>query len=114
MKELFGRPLNLTDNLYTAFGFDYLWWFIPTQPCISINYLERMYTVKEIKKLREFEEEDYDEDRKIFAQTILRSRREKQVFVGLILFFITLWMVYFRYRSLEWQRGEPIKWDPYS
>ena len=64
MKELFGRPNDFLVNLKQTLGFDYWWWLVPTQPCIAMNYLERMYTVKEIKKLREFDEQDYDEDHK--------------------------------------------------
>jgi len=78
MKELFGRPLSLSDNLTMAFGHDWTWWLVPTRPVLSINYLERMYTLKDIKKLREFEEEDYDEDRKLMAEAFISSRMEKR------------------------------------
>jgi hypothetical protein len=56
MKEMFGAPLSLLDNMYNAFGNDWQFWLVPTHPCISLNYLEKMYTVEEIKKLRHFEE----------------------------------------------------------
>ena len=73
MKELFGRPLDFITNLKCTLGYDMWWWLLPTQPCISLNYLEKMYTVKEIKKLREFDEDDYDEDHKLFAKTIQKA-----------------------------------------
>lgn len=67
MKEMFGRPLSLTDNMLSAFGHDWKWWLFPTHPCISVNFYERLYTIKEIKKLRDFEEDEWDPDHKIFA-----------------------------------------------
>jgi hypothetical protein len=73
LKELFGRPLDFITNLKCTFGYDLWWWLLPTQPCIALNYLEKMYTVKEIKKLRDFEEDDYDEDHKLFAKTIQKA-----------------------------------------
>jgi hypothetical protein len=74
MKELYGRPLSLTDNMVTAIGHDWTWWLLPTRPVISINYLEKMYTLKQIKKMKEFEEEEYDSDRKLFAQEFIKSK----------------------------------------
>lgn len=40
MKELFGRPLSLADNLTTALGYDWKWWLMPTRPVVSVNFLE--------------------------------------------------------------------------
>jgi palmitoyltransferase ZDHHC3/7/25 len=97
MKELFGRPLNLTDNLTMALGHDWKWWLIPTRPCLSINYLEKMYTLKEIKKLKEFEEDDYDADRKLFAVEFFKSRREKRIAIGLFVISSVIWFFYLRY-----------------
>jgi hypothetical protein len=46
MKELFGRPLSLADNMLSALGHDWLWWLIPTRPSLAINFLEKMYTIR--------------------------------------------------------------------
>ena len=106
MKEVFGRPNDFMVNLKQALGFDYWWWLVPTQPCIAMNYFERMYTVKQIKKLRDFDEPDYDEDHKLFAATIFKAKREKKIFVGLLLSFVTLWVLWGRYKFGAWLRGE--------
>ena len=78
-----------------------------------MNYFERMYTVKEIKKLRDFDEEgDYDEDHKIFASTIFKAKREKKILIGLLLSFVTLWVLWGRYKVGAWVRGEHVEWLP--
>ena len=112
MKELFGRPNDFLVNLKQTLGFDYWWWLVPTQPCIAMNYFERMYTVKEIKKLREFDEQDYDEDHKLFAATIFKAKREKKIFAGLLLFLVTIWVLWGRYKVGAWVRGEQVQWLP--
>jgi hypothetical protein len=112
MKELFGKPLDFITNLKCALGYDIWWWLLPTQPCIPMNYLEKMYTVKEIKKLRDFEEDDYDQDHKIFAKTILKSRREKKIFGGIVLILVTLWVLWARYKMVAWLKGEQVEWLP--
>ena len=112
MKELFGRPNDFLVNLKQTLGFDYWWWLVPTQPCIAMNYFERMYTVKEIKKLREFDEQDYDEDHKLFAATIFKAKREKKISAGLLLSLFTLWVLWGRYKVAAWVRGEQVQWLP--
>lgn len=60
MKETFGRPQALIDNLFQALGNDWAWWLIPTTPELDINLFEKLYTIKQLKKMREFEEDEYD------------------------------------------------------
>lgn len=63
-----------------SFGYDWKWWLIPTTPVLNINYFEKVYTFKQIrntfnsgkccfmiKKMREFEEDEYDTDRKLLS-----------------------------------------------
>ena len=106
MKELFGRPLSLSDNLTMAFGHDWKWWLIPTRPVLSINYLEKMYTLKEIKNLKEYEEDDYDEDRKLMAESFFSSRREKRRLYFLLAAFLAIWIFYIRYWMLDIMNGK--------
>jgi len=112
MKELFGRPLDFISNLKCALGYDMWWWLLPTRPCLALNFFEKMYTVKEIKKLRDFDEDDYDEDHKVFAQTILQARREKKILGGLLLLVVTIWVLWGRYRVAGWVRGDQVEWLP--
>jgi hypothetical protein len=67
MKDLFGRPQSLVENLLVYFGYDWKWWLVPTHPILNINYFEKLYTFKQIKKMREFEEDEFDSDRKLLA-----------------------------------------------
>ena len=106
MKELFGRPLSLSDNLTMAFGHDWTWWLIPTTPVLSLNFFERMYTLKDIKKLKDYPEEDYDEDRKLMATAFITSRREKRRLYFLLATFVILWVFYLRYWALDVASGK--------
>jgi hypothetical protein len=58
--------------LKLAIGCDPLWWLIPTHPELRINYLERVWPKKEIKRMHKSEDfdreqEDSDPDKKMFA-----------------------------------------------
>lgn len=106
MKELYGKPLSLTDNLMLAIGHDWKWWLVPTRPALAVNYLEKMYTIKEIKKLKEFEEEDYDVKRKLFAENYQRAKQDKQLFFLVFLGLALFWVFYFRYVVQKWNRGD--------
>ena len=64
-----------------------------------------MYTLEEIKKLRVFDEEDYDENRKMFADEIIKSRKEKLFFGFLVAISTTLWVFYFRYQMQAYLNG---------
>lgn len=51
---------------------DFLWWLTPTHPELKVNYFERLWTKKEVKKMYknnvfETEEEDSDPDKKMFS-----------------------------------------------
>jgi len=67
-----------------------------------------MYTIKEIKKLKEFEEDDFDVDKKMFFKEIQRSKREKYfALLGLVLFVVT-WLLYLRYEMQAILKGEKV------
>ena len=76
-------------------GTDWPCWVIPTRPVIKINYFERLFTIQELKKLRVFEEDDFDVDKKLYAKekSIADIEKNSAIFlaIGLILFwYITL------------------------
>jgi len=71
MKETFGRPMPLIDCLFLSVGEDWQWWLVPTRPVLDINYFEKLYTIKMLKKLRDFEEDHSDPDKKILAEVRL-------------------------------------------
>ena len=103
--------MSLFDNLVLAIGHDWKWWLLPTRPVLSINYYERMYTIKEIKKTRHYEEEEYDEDRKLFRTEFVMSWREKKISAGVCLVFLASWVFYFRYLFQGHFNGsQPMKW----
>jgi hypothetical protein len=97
MKELVGKPQAFIDNLFMTMGEDWLWWFVPTRPVLDINYFEKLYTIKQLKKLREFEEDDYDLDKKALAREIRKSNFEKKVYLGVSALSLIIWFLYARY-----------------
>lgn len=82
-------------------GVDILWWLIPTRPELRMNYFERVWPKKEIKKMyqtKQFdqEEEDSDPDKKLFAIEQRAAQSEKRALwlglIGILLF----WFFYFQ------------------
>ena len=71
-KKLYGKQGDFFDNAKINLGIDFLWWGVPTQPELKINYFERLWTKKDTKKMYktgDFDqpEEDWDPDKKHFA-----------------------------------------------
>eukprot|EP00347_Sterkiella_histriomuscorum_P001842 403370469 len=97
MKETFGRPQALVDNLFQSLGEDWTWWLIPTHPVLNINYFEKLYTIKQLKKLREFEEDEYDDSHKERGVNMRKAWIEKKILIGLVALSTTAWFGYMRY-----------------
>ena len=81
---------------------------MPTKPVIDINYFEKLYTLKQIKKLREFEEDDYDVDKKTLAKEKRKSNSEKNLFLTLSGLSIAVWFLYARY-EIQSYFEQPVK-----
>jgi hypothetical protein len=101
MKDLYGKPQSFLKNLKLTMGEDWKWWFIPTRPVVKINYFERLYKIKDIKKMRVFEEDDYDEDKKIIGKCRKESEGEKKVLFGTIVLFALVWVFYLRNEMIK-------------
>lgn len=104
MKETFGRPLAAIDCLYLTVGEDWNWWLIPTRPVVNLNYLEKLYTLKQLKKMKGEapEDDDYDLDRKFIAVDKIIADFEKKVVMGLSTVAILAWFLYGRYFINDW------------
>ena len=80
------------------FGKDRLFWLIPTHPCLRLNYLERLYTRNQIKQIVrqkiEFEEHEWDINKKFYVHELRKSNREKTIFFGLLLMGVCLLVYY--------------------
>lgn len=98
MKDLAGKPLDLIDGLYLTIGLDWQWWLAPTRPLLKINFLEQMYTFKQVKSLDTFEEEDSDPNNKYFAKERMRVDKEKQIIIVCYLVMTALWLLIVRYK----------------
>ncbi|CDW91854.1 UNKNOWN [Stylonychia lemnae] len=97
MKETFGRPQALIDNMFQALGNDWVWWLIPTTPELDVNLFEKLYTIKQLKKMREFEEDEYDPQKKGLGEFKRKASLEKKIMMGLIVTNIILWFSYVRF-----------------
>lgn len=65
-----------------------------------------MYTIKEIKKLKEFDEDHFDEDHKLYAREVRKSTLEKRLFLLTVVLFGLLWFFYLNVLSQKWFKGE--------
>jgi len=49
---------ELLENAKAALGQDVMWWLMPTHPEMKINYMERVWPKRVIKKMYKTEEFD--------------------------------------------------------
>lgn len=99
MKEVFGRPLDFFDSTCLTLGNDWQWWLAPTHPVLKINYLERVYPLKDMKKLKahDFKEEDSDPNEKYLFLEQKKAGQEKVILVSCIVIFVAVWIMHLRY-----------------
>lgn len=66
MKDTFGRPVAVIDSLFMTLGEDWAWWLIPTRPVVGMNFFEKLYKLKQLKKMKGEapEDDEYDPDKK--------------------------------------------------
>lgn len=98
MKKQFGQQIDYFDLYQIAFGQDYYWWWVPTHPELKTNYLEKVWSKREIREQRradqfEKDEDDSDPDKKLFSQEVKRSRMEKRIVGVVIPMMFVAWMV---------------------
>lgn len=89
------------DTFSDYMGQDKWWWFVPTHPCLKINYLEKLYTKAQYKQfLREekvVEEEQWDHNKKHFINELRKANFEKRIFgVTAIVVFGVMYMCLFQ------------------
>ena len=64
---------ELLENAKAALGQDVMWWLMPTHPELKINYMERVWPKRVIKKMYKTEEfdreqDETDTDKKMYSQ----------------------------------------------
>ena len=52
MKRVTGKPQEFWTTFTDHFGTDKYWWLVPTYPCLHVNYLEKTYTISEIRQIK--------------------------------------------------------------
>ena len=72
LKAQYGVQQEFFDNCKDMFGVDFLWWLVPTRPELRINYFERVWPKKEVKRMYKTETfdremDDSDPDKKMFS-----------------------------------------------
>ena len=65
-------------------GKDSWWWFVPTHPCLKVNYLEKLYSKQQYKTFlreeKEVEEDEWDLNKKHYITELRKSNVEKRLF----------------------------------
>jgi hypothetical protein len=51
LKRQYGKQNEFFDNAKAHLGIDFLWWLTPTRPELKINYFERVWDKKEVKRM---------------------------------------------------------------
>lgn len=69
----------------------------PTHPVVEMNFFEKLYTIKQLKKLREFEEDEYDPDKKELGEAARWAWFEKRMLMGILLFSTIGWFSFARH-----------------
>ena len=72
MKSNYGKQGDFFENAKMTLSIDFLWWLVPTHPELKINFYERVWPKKEVKRMyktNNFDqpEDDSDPDKKMFS-----------------------------------------------
>lgn len=51
LKKQYGRQGSLYENAQSYFGIDSMWWLMPTHPELRVNYLERVWTKRQVHRM---------------------------------------------------------------
>ena len=98
-------------------GIDYLWWLVPTRPELKINFYERVWDKKEVRRMYkenkfDQEEEESDPDKKLFAIEQTKAQYEKKVMWATMLVVALTWVFVLQDLLLEyceWPQEAPPK-----
>lgn len=99
LKAQYGVQMDFFDNAKSALGQDWLWWLVPTRPELRVNFFERVWPKKEVKRMYKTEtfdreQEDSDPDKKAFAAEQRAAQREKKVMWVLFLAGVLGWFFF--------------------
>ena len=85
-KKSIGRPLPFMQSADENFGADRLFWLLPTQPMLHINYLEKLYKLDNIRTGDvDLEVDEYDSTGKEKKKTKQEVRLDRMLFANLCL-----------------------------
>lgn len=120
LKKQYGRQGDLSENAMTYFGSDVMWWLVPTHPEMRVNYLERVWPKRVIKRMISSEkydlnEEHADPDKKLFAIEQKWSQFEKKIFWMCLIFALLVWFFFLQeVLAGDYQLEKDIPKDPYA
>jgi len=110
----------LSENAMTYFGTDVMWWLVPTHPELRINFLERVWPKRVIKRMISTEkydlnEEHADPDKKLFSVEQKWSQFEKKIFWMCLILALILWFFFIQeFLASQFQLEKDIPKDPYA
>jgi len=96
LKGVYGKQGEFFDNAKSVIGIDFLWWLVPTHPELKINYFERLWPKKEVKRMYkrdefDMEEEESDPDKKLFSVEQRWAQFEKKLMWVTLVVLLLLW-----------------------
>jgi len=99
------------------FGFDRWYWFIPTHPCLKVNYLEKMYTRTQLRQIirdgRGFEEDEWDLNKKNYIIELRKSNLEKRLALLWLIIVVLMWFFVIQPRLIApYLPQPPLSVDP--
>jgi len=104
----------------TYFGIDVMWWLVPTHPELRINFLERVWPKRVVKRMISSEkydlnEEHADPDKKLFAVDQKWAQFEKKLFWLFLIFTLLLWFFFLQeFLAKGYKLEKDIPKDPYA
>ena len=99
LKHQYGKQQGLFSQAKLTLGTDWLWWLVPTRPCLETNHYERVWPKKEVKKMYKensfkMDEEDSDPNKKAYYAECRKSSIEKALLLAVVFGAAYLWVYY--------------------
>ena len=87
LKSLFGKPWSKKRVSLMWFGYDKLFWVVPTKPLIPLNYCEGLWTREQLieaSRMSNLVEEEHDPSGKYKRMAVESTKRDRKFFFAFL------------------------------